>query len=289
LKLFHFVFVVSCLAVLATSCAFAQTYPAPYLNEPLVPTSAAPGGAAFVLTVNGSGFVSGAEIKWNGVALTTTFVNHNQLTAPVPASKIAKAGTAYIAVSNPIGGGTSNIVPFNIAHPASSLAWKTMNTSVTSAGRSAIADFNNDGLPDLAVYTGQGGDRIPDTISILLGKGNGTFSAEPQLSFPSGNGAEVITTADFNQDGNSDVAVFNGGDCYDSTGKVAPCIDLFVGNGDGTFNLGYQAPGIDGAFYSDTVGDFNDLGKPSIAVGVQPGGGPPYIDIYSITSTNTWD
>ena len=54
----------------------------------LSPASATPGGAAFTLTVNGSGFISGDTVKWAGTALTTTFVNATQLTAAVPANLI---------------------------------------------------------------------------------------------------------------------------------------------------------------------------------------------------------
>jgi hypothetical protein len=284
LKLFHFVIVVFSLAVLAASCAFAQTYPAPYLNEPLVPTSAAPGGAAFVLTVNGSGFVSGAGIKWNGVALITTFANHNQLTAQVPASKIAKAGTAYITVSNPIGGGTSNIVPFNIAQPASSLAWKTMNTSTTAGSPGVVADFNGDGIPDLAVFSAA--VQQTATVSILLGIGNGTFSAKSQLVFTSAGNSFAMAAADFNQDGNIDLAVFNSGDCFKIT-EVEPCIDVYFGNGDGTFNLGPQGPSIDGDFFfAAPPADFNRDGYPDLALSTQPGEGPPEVSIYLVNQTS---
>src|SRR5262249_61099670 len=46
--------------------------PGPILTS-LSPNSAAAGGAAFTLTVNGSNFVAGAVVQWNGAARTTTF------------------------------------------------------------------------------------------------------------------------------------------------------------------------------------------------------------------------
>jgi len=51
----------------------------PVVNNPLVPEQKAPGAATFTLTVNGSGFASNAVVKWNGTALTTTFVKSSQL------------------------------------------------------------------------------------------------------------------------------------------------------------------------------------------------------------------
>jgi uncharacterized protein (TIGR03437 family) len=81
------------------------------------PASAAAGGAAFTLTVSGSNFVSGAVVRWNGNALATTFVSATQLTAAVPTSLIATAGTGTITVANP-GTAASNSVPFTITPPA---------------------------------------------------------------------------------------------------------------------------------------------------------------------------
>ena len=73
----------------------------------LSPNSATAGGAAFTLTVNGSGFVSGSTVQWNGSALLTTYVSASQLTASVSASFIASQGTANVTVQNS-GGAASN-------------------------------------------------------------------------------------------------------------------------------------------------------------------------------------
>jgi uncharacterized repeat protein (TIGR01451 family) len=79
----------------------------------LSPESAAPSGAAFTLTVNGTGFISGAAVQWNGTALSTSFVSATQLSASVPATLIASAGMATISVVNP-GAVTSGGVGFTI-------------------------------------------------------------------------------------------------------------------------------------------------------------------------------
>jgi trimeric autotransporter adhesin len=65
------------------------------------PSTATVGGQGFTITANGSGFTTGALILWNGTSLTTTLVSANQLTAPVPASDIAAAGTVKVAVQIP--------------------------------------------------------------------------------------------------------------------------------------------------------------------------------------------
>ncbi len=46
--------------------------PVPFINQPLVPDAIKPGEAGFTLTVNGTGFVSGATVNWNGSARGTT-------------------------------------------------------------------------------------------------------------------------------------------------------------------------------------------------------------------------
>src|SRR5262245_2902443 len=80
----------------------------PYLN-PLQPASAAPGGPDYTLTVTGTGFVGGSLVRWNGLALLTTFVSSSKLTATVPAASIAAPTTATVTVASPTpGGGTSN-------------------------------------------------------------------------------------------------------------------------------------------------------------------------------------
>jgi len=95
----------------------------------LAPDSAAAGGANFTLTVNGSNFINGSVVRWNGANRTTTFVSGTQITAAIPAADIAAQGTATVTVVNPTpGGGTSGNLTFTInaaANPvpvASSLA-----------------------------------------------------------------------------------------------------------------------------------------------------------------------
>jgi hypothetical protein len=87
----------------------ATSNPVPFIGQPLAPASAKPGTHGVNLTVKGVGFVSGSVVQWNGQALSTTFVSGQSLTAAVPASALAKPGSALITVVNPApGGGTSN-------------------------------------------------------------------------------------------------------------------------------------------------------------------------------------
>ena len=87
----------------ATTPAVAGTMPT---IAALVPASMTHGMAAFALTVNGTNFSSNATIYWNGTAETTMPVSASQLTATIPATDIATAGTAAVTVTNP---GTSGM------------------------------------------------------------------------------------------------------------------------------------------------------------------------------------
>src|SRR5277367_3777312 len=94
------------LALTSTFLA-ARSNPVPLLYQ-LTPPSGTPGHAQFNLRIHGTGFVPGAIAQWNGTPLTTKFVSPSIVSATVPASDVAKAGTATVTVANP-GGIASNV------------------------------------------------------------------------------------------------------------------------------------------------------------------------------------
>jgi hypothetical protein len=88
----------------------------------LAPSVIVFGGPQFTLTVFGStinGFSSNTVVQWNGNNLKTTFVDVSTVTAVVPASLIAKPGTAHVNVFAPQSGtgmnGLSNSLAFIVA------------------------------------------------------------------------------------------------------------------------------------------------------------------------------
>src|SRR5438132_9572044 len=127
--------------------ATAQTNPVPLINQPLVPDATAPGGPGFTLTLNGTGFVSGSSVNWNGSPRATTFVSDSQLTASILASDIAIASTASVTVVNPTpGGGSSNVEFFPITLASSSiLLSKSDYATATGPADVGVGDFNGDG------------------------------------------------------------------------------------------------------------------------------------------------
>ena len=86
----------------------------------------------------------------------------------------------------------------------------------------AAADLNKDGKVDLVVANNN--FQSLSTVSVLLGKGNGTF--RPVVNYPVGAGPTGVAIADFNGDGKLDIAVAN---------TASSDVSLLYGKGDGTF------------------------------------------------------
>ena len=99
------------------SSSFIIYNPAP-ITTSISPFSANAGAAGFIMTVNGTNFVTTSVVYFAGTALTTTYVSATQLTATVPAGLLTTAGTYNITVVNPaisgVGGGTSNAQVFTV-------------------------------------------------------------------------------------------------------------------------------------------------------------------------------
>src|SRR5438445_75308 len=85
----------------------------------------------------------------------------------------------------------------------------------------AAADFNGDGKPDLAV-TNYGSN----TVSILLGNGNGTFQAP--VNYAVAGPPRFVALSDLNGDAKLDLA---------SANQTSNNISILLGNGNGTFQV----------------------------------------------------
>jgi hypothetical protein len=135
------------------------------------------------------------------------------------------------------------LVLLSVEHSASAtVGFKPGQTYAvgTAPEMAAVADFNNDGKPDIAVVCfGDPSVGNDGGVSILLGNGDGTF--QPATSITAGKNATRIATGDFNSDGKSDLIVVRAGDTSLSDNGDAT---IFLGNGDGTFSPGeVLAPG----------------------------------------------
>lgn len=135
--------------------------------------------------------------------------------------------------------------PFNEVR----LAAGTHPTMVT------IADVNKDGSSDILVANAGSGN-----VSVYLGDGKSRFVQASGSPFPAGPEPNDITTADFNGDGNPDVAIPNHG-----TKSAA----VLLGNGKGQFAFASGSPfAVDDRPHPHgiAVADFNGDKKPDIAI-----------------------
>ena len=103
----------------------------------LNPSTAQAGGAAFTLTVNGSGFAANSTVLWNGASLPTSFVSASQLTASIPANLIASAGSATLRVNT--NGTASNSSIFTITAAIPTPVISSLSPSTAQAGGVAFA------------------------------------------------------------------------------------------------------------------------------------------------------
>ena len=115
----------------------------------------------------------------------------------------------------------------------------------------ATGDVNNDGKAD--IVTANGGDS---TVSVLLGKGDGSFQAKGD--YATGPSARAVAVGEFNGDGKQDVATRN------TDGHGLGSVSVLLGNGDGTFRAKVDYP-TGGSGTDVAVGDFNGDGKQDLA------------------------
>ena len=118
----------------------------------------------------------------------------------------------------------------------------------------STVDVNKDGNIDILAANGESAN-----LSVYLGDGKGGFTQAGGSPFPAGQEPNDISTADFNGDGNPDVAIPNHG---------VKSVTVVLGNGQGQFSL---APGSPFSVESRphphgmAAGDFNGDKKIDIA------------------------
>ena len=154
------------------------------------PTNANAGTPGLTLTVNGTNFINGSTVTWNGSNRTTAFVNSTQLTATITPADLSTAGTATIGVTTTGAAATSNTQIFTINSVAGG----------TFILQSPLADFGNTCINTVAgpnSFTLDGNNLDGSNASSI------TISALAGFSFSETAGGIYTTTLSFNYTGNS--------------------------------------------------------------------------------------
>jgi hypothetical protein len=183
-------------SLLSDPYSFTILAPTPTIAA-LDPASAVVGGPAFNLIVTGTNFVtgpSGAVVRWNGIDLAPTRDSATHLTAAVPASRIAAAGSATIAVRNGTDPGAplSNSLSFSIGNVVPAVT----SISPTSVWAGYVRD-------DVTLTVT--GSNFLSGAHVMLGateKSTTTFVSAAQLTVP-------LLAADIATAGTIDVGVKN--------------------------------------------------------------------------------
>jgi ELWxxDGT repeat protein len=110
----------------------------------------------------------------------------------------------------------------------------------------AVGDFNGDGIPDLAVTHASTILPSQNTVTILLGNGDGTF--RPAGDYQVGEDPFSIAVADFRNNGTLDLVTADQGG-----GSFTGSVSVLLGNGDGTFQNAVSLPGLPQTFQPNSV------------------------------------
>ena len=162
--------------------------------------------------------------------------------------------------------------------PAGSFQADTSSTNVTSGcyavNQVVTADFNNDGISDIAVscISATSGS---EQVDVSLGNGDGTFQNPNQLANPTGS---VLLTGDMNHDGKMDLVLVNL-----NSGSTTSQFSVYLGNGDGTFTASTVTSFslALGALPNFEIADIDGDGYPDfVALNYGPAATTGSIDIY---------
>jgi len=229
------------------------------------PGTAAPTGTvSFLDSTYGNAVLGTAALKANTAGLSwaelptpkSGYYAHSEVTADLNGDGIpdlAILSDSGVAVL--LGNGDGTFTPA----AGSPIAVGSNNSDTTSI---AVGDFNNDGHPDLVItnisWTDSGEQG---TVILLLGKGDGTFTAAAKSPFAAGNYLQFAAVGDFNGDGSADLAVVNG---YGGNDVI-----ILLGNGAGGFTQASNSPTVGNSPVYAVTGDFNGDGKTDLAVANQ--------------------
>jgi uncharacterized protein (TIGR03437 family) len=185
---------------------------------------------------------SGNPIARTASSIATADFNHDGN----PDVVLANTETGYITIQ--IGDGKGGLslyqrTTIGLTHPLSL----------------TVGDFDKDGYPDVAVSFLEG-----QSISVFFGDSSGSIFNRPRVDLASiGLYSPSLATADFDGDGNLDLAITN--TAGNDSGDLG--VSLFTGDGRGGFKRRIDFKTTVQSVYSLSVGDLNGDRRPELIFG----------------------
>jgi hypothetical protein len=105
------------LASAVAACGGETEPPPPIVVQSLEPSSATAGSGALTVAAIGSGFATGAVLRWNGADRPTRFVSAARVEGTIAAGDLASGAEAAVTVRSPDGSSASGAVTFTVRNP----------------------------------------------------------------------------------------------------------------------------------------------------------------------------
>ncbi len=138
------------------------------------------------------------------------------------------------------------------------------NYNSAGASRVTFADVNGDSRPDMLVTFSFDSQPTSGGVGVALNNGDGTFQFLGQLDPFTDYALQHVATGDFDEDGNTDIAIA-------VAASAGGTINVHLGNGDGTFDAlivygggPYVGPSDPGKGVHVIVADFDNDGRPDL-------------------------
>ena len=141
-----------------------------------------------------------------------------------------------------------------ISNPDGSMKSNAYYPVISNPNGLLVADLNHDGKKDVVVVSSGTSAAGSNTITVFLGKGDGTLQAPTY--YPAHTSALSAVAFDFNGDGIPDLAVVNG---------ASPDVSILLGRENGTFAAPVNYAVTQGL--SIALGDFNGDGRADLVAG----------------------